>query len=181
MAKLIAKSPAEGLLPLKIGSLTLKEAQPTRLTAVAPWPGKEKAAAAALKKLGLDWPEPARAERNGRSSILWSGRAQAFLVNAAPEGLEPHAALTDISDGWTVLSLDGKGAAEALARLVPVDLSARAFPMGATARTALGHMQALVFRTGTDRFHLSIFRSMTATAIHDIGTAMAALQARSLA
>ena len=181
MAKLIAKSPTEGLLPLRVGTLTLKEAQPTRLTAVAPWPGKDKAVAAVLKKLGLGWPEPARAVRNGRTSILWSGRAQAFLVNAAPDGLEPHAALTDISDGWTVLSLEGKGAAEALARLAPLDLSARAFPVGATARTALGHMQVLIFRTGPDRFHLSFFRSMTRTAVHDIGVAMTSLHARSLA
>lgn len=178
MAKLIAKSACEGLVPLRIGALTLRDAQPARMTAVAPWPGKEKAAGQALKKLGLGWPDPGRAIQNGKSSILWAARGQAFLVNAAPEGLDAAAALTDISDGWTVLTLMGRGAADVLARLVPLDLSRRAFPEGTTARTSLGHMQCLLYCNGPERFHLSVFRSMTRTAVHEVETAMTAIAAR---
>jgi sarcosine oxidase subunit gamma len=181
VAKLIAKSATEGLLPLKIGGLTLADATPARLTAVAHRPGKEKAAAAVLQKLGLGWPAPDRAIQNGKAAILWSSRAQAFLVNAAPEGLEASAALTDISDGWVVLALEGKGAADALARLVPLDLSPAAFPEAATARSGLGHMMLLLHRAGAERFHLYVFRSMAATAIHELEAAMKSLAARAQA
>ena len=178
MASLIAKSASDGLLPLQIGGLTLTDATPARITAIAPYLGKEKAIAAALKKLGLDWPAPNRAASSDKALCLWSGRAQAFLINAAPEGLEPAAALTDISDGWGTLVLEGQMAEAALARLVPLDLGATAFPAGASARTSLGHMQLLLHRSGAQRFTLFVFRSMIKTAVHEIETAMKSLAAR---
>lgn len=178
MAKPIAKSAAEGLLPLTAGALTLSEAQPDRITALQPWPGQEAALGEALKAIGLGWPAADRALGHGKATVLWSGRSQAFLLNAAPDGLAPFAALTDLSDGWAGLSLSGPGAAAALARLVPVDLSPGAFPEGASARTGLGHMMLLLHRTGRDAFALYVFRSMLASAVHEIGLAMKSMAAR---
>lgn len=178
MARLIAKSAGEGLLPVRVGGTKLSGAQPARITSVAPWPGKEKATATALKKLGLDWPAPDRAVLGDKTAILWSGRSQAFLINAAPEGLEAAAALTDQSDGWACLSLDGAEAGEVLARLVPIDLSPATFPEGATARTLLGHMSVLIHRAGPQRFHLYLFRSMVGFAVHELEVVMKAVAAR---
>lgn len=181
MAKLIAKSPTEGLLPVRHGTLTLRDSAMTRLTAVAPYPGRTGQVGAALRKLGLDWPAPDRALSNGRNAVLWSGRDQAFLLNAAPEGIGADmAAITDITDGWAALTVEGRAGAAALARLVPLDLSPRAFPEGATARTGLGHMQVLLHRRAGDKFTLYVFRSMVATAIHEIEGTMKALAARAL-
>lgn len=178
MAKLIAKSAGEGLLPVRVGGTKLSGAQPARITSIAPWPGKEKAVASALKKLGLDWPAPDRAVTGDKTAVLWSGRSQAFLINAAPEGLEAAAALTDQSDGWACLALDGAEAGAVLARLVPIDLSPATFPEGATARTLLGHMSLLIHRPGATLFHLYIFRSMVASAVHEIESVMKAVDAR---
>lgn len=178
MANLIAKSASDGLLPLTIGGLSLTDATPARITAIAPWPGKGKATGAALKKLGLDWPAANRAASSGKTLCVWSGRAQAFLINAAPDGLDRGAALTDISDGWVALALDGVAAGAALARLVPLDLGVSAFPQGASARTSLGHMQVLLHRSGADHFTLFVFRSMIKTAVHEIESAMKAVAAR---
>jgi heterotetrameric sarcosine oxidase gamma subunit len=180
VASLIAKSATEGLLPLTVGTITLADATPDRITAVAPWPGKDKAAGVALSKLGLDWPAPDRAVARGAAACLWSGRSQAFLVNAAPDGLDAAAALTDLSDGWTALKLEGPAAAAVLARLVPLDLSDAAFAPGATARTGLGHMMTLIHRSAPEAFTLYVFRSMTASAVHEIGRAMKAVAARAL-
>ena len=56
MASLIAKAATDGLLPLTIGTQTLSAAPVTTITSISPYPGKEKASSAALKKLGLAWP-----------------------------------------------------------------------------------------------------------------------------
>ncbi len=179
MARLIAKSATLGQLPLTIGALTLTEDSPARLTAIAPWQGKDKGAETALRDMGLAWPAPDRAVAGGEgAAILWSGRGQAFLLNADPEPLAALAALTDVADGWVALTLTGPDAAEALARLIPLDLSPRAFPPGATARTGLGHMMCLLWRTSDQGFRVFVFRSMVTTAVHEIGTAMRSLAAR---
>ena len=181
MASLIAKAATDGLLPLTIGTLTLSAAPVTTITSISPYPGKEKASSAALKKLGLAWPAPDRAITKGDATIIWSGRAQAFLFGATPDGLEASAALVDISDGWVGITLAGPLAHEALARLVPLDLSPAAFPVGATARAGLGHMMGLFHRSAAEAITIHVFRSMVVTAVHEIEGTMKSLAARASA
>ncbi len=181
MAKLITKSATEGLLPLTIGTLTLSDASPKRLTAIAPYPDAEAAVAEVLRAAGLDWPMPNRAAKGAKSVCLWSGRDQAFLTDLSPPaGLAGQAALTDLSDGWVGLKLTGPDAAATLARLIPIDLSPGAFPDGASARTGLGHMSVLLHRSSNRSFMLYLFRSMAASAVHEIEGAMKSLAARAL-
>jgi len=116
VAKLIAKTATEDLLPLTVGGLTVTDATPRRLTALSLWPGADSSADKALKAIGLG--------------------------------------------------------------LVAIDLGPRAFPEGATARTGLGHMMALVHRSSARSFTILVFRSMAASAIHEIEGAMKALAAR---
>lgn len=178
MPSLIEKSPGEGLLPVTAAGVTLTEAPPARITSVAPFAGQEKAVAAALKALGLGWPKPGRALAKEGATILWAGRDQAFLIGAAPDGLPGLAALTDQSDGWARLHLDGPGAEAVLARLVPLDLRPAAFPEGAAARSGLNHMMMVLHRAGPERFEIMVFRSMAASAVHELTRAMQALAAR---
>ncbi|WP_284164211.1 sarcosine oxidase subunit gamma [Frigidibacter sp. SD6-1] len=179
MAKLIAKPAAGELLPLTIGPLTLSDLPQERITAIAPYPGKTDEVSAALDKLGLAFPAPGTSRQAARARILWAGRDLAFLIGAAaPAGLGPLAAQTDQSDGWVGLALSGPGGEAVLARLVPLDLSLAAFPEGATARTGLGHVTILLHRTGAESFALYLFRSMIATAVHELEAVMRALLAR---
>ena len=179
MAKLIAKSATEDLLPISIGTSDLRDATPDRMTAIAPWPGATAAAARVLKAAGLGWPTSDRAVRRAGDVCVWSGRDQAFLLGASPpDGLSAHAALTDISDGWTALCLSGSDAVSVLARLVAIDLSPRGFPHGASARTGLGHMMALIHHGAPGEYLIFVFRSMTAFAVHEIEVAMKAVAAR---
>lgn len=176
MSSLASLSPCAGLLPLRHGALVLSEAVPGRITQIAPLRGHEPDAAAALKAMGLGWPAPGRSHAKGETACLWCGRDQAFLVDADPAPLAGLAAIVDQSDGWAVMRLAGPDADEALARLVPVDLAGLA--RGRVARSLLGHMPALFRRTGTQEIEVWVFRSMAATAVHEIGTAMCALAAR---
>ncbi len=180
MARLIAKSPLEGVLPVETEGAILTEAALGPITSVAPFAGNERKVAAVLKAaLGLTFPGPGRSAEKGEARILWTGRGQAFLIGApAPEGLRGLAALTDQSDGWAALRLDGPLAEAALARLVPLDLRAGAFRKGQTARTILFHMTCTITRLGPSSFEILVMRSMGRTAVHDIAVAMRSVAAQ---
>lgn len=176
MPELIAKSALEGR-SLTLGGVTLAELDVGPITSVAVFPGGAKAVAKGLKGLGLAFPEPNRfAEKKG-ARIVWTGREQAFLTGVKPPAME-GAALTDQSDGWTVLGVSGTGAVDALARLVPMDLRLSAFPVGRALRTQVNHMNAVILRTGDYAFEIMVFRSMARTAWHEIEAAMQSVAAR---
>jgi heterotetrameric sarcosine oxidase gamma subunit len=175
--ELIAKSALEGR-SVTLGGVTLAEIEVGPITSLALFPGGAKAAAKGLKALGVAMPEPnAFAEKKG-VRIVWTGRDQAFLIGVEPPAIE-GAALTDQSDGWTVLSVNGMAGAEVLARLVPIDLRLVAFPVGRAMRTQLNHMNVVILRSGDYAFEIMVFRSMARTAWHEIEAAMQMLAARS--
>ena len=176
MPELIAKSALEGR-SLTVGTVTLAEVDVGRITSVAVFLGGAKAVAKGLKPLGLAMPEPnSFAEKKG-ARIVWTGREQAFLVGVDCPALE-GAAVTDQSDGWTVLSVAGAGVADVLARWVPIDLRLAAFPVGRAVRTQLNHMNVVILRTGDHAVEIMVFRSMARTAWHEVETAMHMVQAR---
>jgi heterotetrameric sarcosine oxidase gamma subunit len=135
--------------------------------------------AKALKSMGLTFPNPnSVSQSKGDGTLIWTGRDQAFLLAADPAPLQGLAALTDQSDGWCGLTVTGAGAADVLARLVPVDLRLTALPVGACIRTGLNHMNVVLWRDGLDAFTLLVFRSMARTAWHEVEEAMRAVCAR---
>ena len=173
---LSATTPCAGMLPLTIGTVTVTEVDPGYLTALAP----AKGLGAALKTAhGLDLPGPGQATGSDTARAIWFGRAHVLLMGPAPDpALADHAALTDISDGWAVVRLDGAGATQVLARLTPIDLRAHVFQPGHTARTELFHMQSSITRLGDEAFLIMVFRSMAQTLVHDLRTAMEGVAAR---
>jgi sarcosine oxidase subunit gamma len=167
VANLIAKTPCDGLLPLRFGNLTLTEALPEAITSVAPFMGQMPKVA---KELGAAFPDPNRTTQSARARIIWTGQGQAMVLGPRTE--VPGAAVTDQSDAWAVLALEGDGVADVLARLCPVDLRDGVFAVGHTARTLLQHMTCSVTRVQENRFEIMVFRSMAKTAVHEIETAM---------
>ncbi|WP_375550657.1 sarcosine oxidase subunit gamma [Rhodophyticola porphyridii] len=180
MARLIAKSAASGLLPIEIGTVTLTEETPAAITALMPFAGKLRALSAALKAAhGVPFPGPNRSSAKGGTRVCWSGLDEAFLIgDPAQADLADHAAVVDQTDAWAVLHLEGKDAAEVLARLTPINLGREHFKRGHAARSLIGHMTALIIRTGAQGFTILIFRSMAATAIHELDVAMRGVAAR---
>lgn len=181
MTDLKASSPCEGLLPVSAGQCTLSEVRPGAITSLAPRKDAEKTASAALKKAhGMAFPGPGRMTGRAGARACWSGRGQALLVGPQPAaGLSRDMALSDQSDAWAVLRLDGADAEAVLARLTPLDLRESRFRRGSAARTELFHMAALITRVGITTFDIMVFRSMAATAVHDVGTAMRSVAAQS--
>jgi heterotetrameric sarcosine oxidase gamma subunit len=179
VARLIAKTPLEGVLPVAAEGAALSETLLDRAVAIAPFRGKERAVSGALKELGLGFPAPGKTSHKGEARIIWWGRGQALLIGAPPPvALDGIAALTEQADGLAALRLEGPCAEAALARLVPLDLRATAFPRGATARTMLYHMTCSVTRVGPQAFEILVMRSMGRTAVHDLTVAMKSVAAQ---
>jgi len=167
VVKLIARTPAQGLLPVTIGALTLSETVPDTITAVMPFAGQGVAVCA---DLGLALPDPNRTTQQGETVILWAGQNMYLVLNGAPESA--HAAISDHSDAWAVFALTGPGGDGVLARLSPIDTRPEHFATGHTARTLLGHMNASVTRLSDECLRIMVYRSMAQTAVHDLTRAM---------
>ena len=179
MTILIEECPLGGL-DLRHGALRLREVQLERVTWIAPYPGEESACGHGLQAaFSLTFPRPGEALENETARILWTGRAQALLIGPAPPAeLTGHAAMVDQTEGWACLSLEGRGAADVLARLTPLELRPSIFGQGRTARSLLGHMTAQVTPV-EDGFEILVMRSMAATAAHEIEEAIRSVSARS--
>lgn len=158
-------------LPVSAAGCVLDLVEAGPIFGIAPFPGQ---VAAVSKALGVAFPAP------GRSSgpMIWAGREMAFYRGPFPEGLDGLAAVTEQSDGWAVLSLQGVQGPAVLARLVPVDLREGALPVGYAARSLLGQMPALFFRPGADVLEVFVMRSMVGTAVQEIAQTMRAVAAR---
>lgn len=165
MASLIARSPAEGLLPVSVGACTLSEEWPDAITALS-----------ALDATA-DLPGPGEVRRGEDGETLWSGHRQALHIGPVPA---PATGIVqaDQTDGWCIMVLEGADAAAVLARLTPLDTNPAMFRSGRTARSLLGHMNALFHRLGPDRFRILVFRSMAGSAVHDLTRAMRGVAAR---
>lgn len=183
MLDLAPRSAVAGLgLPLQIGLAELYDMGPRDMVSIAPFRGGEAAVAEALRAaLGEGLPPVGRCVGlGGGGRIFWSGIGQWHL--AVPQargmisGLDGIAAVTEQGDGWCGLTLTGAAAAEALARLVPLDLHRQAFAPGQVARTLLGHMSCVLIATETG-FDILTIRSVAGTAVHEITVAMRAVAA----
>lgn len=176
MPELIAK-PAIEKAPVTMAGVTLATVDPGTITAIALFPGGEKAVAKGLKTLGLAFPAPGKFVAKGTARLIWTGRDQAFLIGTAAPALE-GAAVTDQSDGWAGFSVSGPGAEAALARLIALDLRASSFPVGSATRAGLNHMSMVLLRSGPEVFEIYTFRSMARTAWHEMAEVLDQLAAR---
>lgn len=180
MADLTPKTPLDSFAPMTIGSVEMSELRVGPITSISPYKGQGKALSAALKTAhGMVMPAPNRMTGRAGARAIWFGREQMILVGVnADAGLSEAAALTDQTDGWTVVQLQGAGVTDVLARLTPLDLRGSVFKRGHTARSDLMHMAASITRTGDDAFMVMVFRSMAGTLLHDLRRAMEGVAAR---
>lgn len=178
MAKLIARSPFEGHLPITHGSVTAEEVQFDAITSVAPFNGQAEAVSKALDAaIGCALPAVGRFAEADGVHVAWSGLGQWFVLGKAPGPIN-GAAITDQTDAWGAVAISGDGARDVLERLVPIDIRPNVFEVGYAARTLLGHMNCLLMRVDADRYIALVFRSMAASAAHDIERAMRMVAAR---
>jgi sarcosine oxidase subunit gamma len=140
-----------------------------RLASVAPFVGQEGVVSQAL---GTDL--PACNHRNGR--VTWFGHGVWMVTGDV--SLDGLAAVTDQTDAWAIMRIDGQGVEDVLARLVPVDLRPSKFKESHVAKTMLGHMSVTITRIGPQVFEVMVMRSMAQTLTHELSVAMRGVAAR---
>ncbi|MFY0692037.1 MAG: sarcosine oxidase subunit gamma [Paracoccaceae bacterium] len=174
MIELSAKTPCAGLLPFETGSMSLRELDPVPITSIMPLEGQQEATSAALKEaLGVALPEVGGSLKSGSAEVLWTGQNQFFLFGA--EAPDMAAGVTDQSDSWTRVSLEGGRGAQVLARLCPVDCEA--LEAGDVIRSQIGHMSAIVI-CRAEGFELMVFRAFASTLVHELEVVMNSIAAQ---
>lgn len=129
------------------------------------------AVAALGEAFGVALPvEACRASSNGSRAALWLGPDEWLLI--APDGEMPvlgvwltdalggePASIVDVSDRNVGIAVSGPKAAEAINGFNPLDLDAKAFPVGTCTRTVFGKAEIALWRTGKDVFRIEVWRS----------------------
>jgi heterotetrameric sarcosine oxidase gamma subunit len=94
------------------------------------------------------------------------------------EALSAVAAVADQSSGYAVLRLTGPKVRDALAKMLPIDLHARNFRVGAVAATIAAHVGTTLWRLedandGSPVFEIAIYRSFAGSFWHGLAESAA--------
>jgi len=141
---------------------------------VVPFKAQHASVSAALQKLiGVGLPANGRLSAGKAAEVFWTGQGQYFVRGENLPKLA--AAVSDQSDGWACVSIEGKDVIDVLARLCPLNL--RAMNEGDVARSLIGHMSAIIImRSGG--VEVMVFRSMAETLVHEVGRIMRSVAAQ---
>ncbi|MBB4302408.1 sarcosine oxidase subunit gamma [Rhodobium orientis] len=162
--------------------LRLTEVTDLAIVSLAPPLGQEAALAAAFKDAyGADWPAPGETttSANGDTRFLGIAGDQIFALFPRPAGLASRAVaeklgdaayLTEQSDNWVLLRLDGPPTLAVLERMIPLDLAQ--FHVGTVARTLMEHLGVSLLREAPDRFLLMSASSSASSFLHALETAI---------
>jgi len=177
--KLLPKSAAAGLTPIKISNTKIIELDNLTLTSISSYKGKSKKLSEHLKKFhGMALPDNGRATGREGARALWFGRQTLLVGPKCDEKLTKFAMLTDQSDAWVVLRISGDLVEDVLMRLSPVDVRFKRFKTGVVVRTGLQHVNVTLHRIGANTIDVYGFRSMAKTLCHDLTQALTTVAAR---
>ncbi|TRL39674.1 sarcosine oxidase subunit gamma [Rhizobium straminoryzae] len=147
-------------------AVQLQPARPAARISLRARPDAVEALSAAL---GLSLPTaPKTSATGGGRTALWLGPDEWLVIDEGDSGLMQATAAsgavhsaTDVSHRNTAILVSGPGASQALNAGCPLDLSLKAFPVGACARTLFGKIEVVLLRTGPDAFRLECWRSFS--------------------
>ena len=178
---------AVGGCRIEVEGFTFDEAPARSLVSLARRRGDAGAALDANVKaaLGADLPGPGRFTTANGVTIMFAQPGQ-WLIAAERDGLEAEVkaaaagagTVTDQSDSFTELTVDGLLATEVLSRLSSLDYAT--FEVGAVARTPMQQIAVTIARTGAESWRLNTSRSTARDFAHDVQTAVEAITARAL-
>ena len=178
MVELAEKRPFPEELLVQSQACTLRDDQPEQITWIAPERGAERAVSDALRQhFGAAFPAPGRSTAKAGMRLVWFAPGEALLLGPPAPRLR-GAYLADQGSAWAGLRLEGAGAPDVLARLVPLDLRFGRFGRGHAARSLLGQVPLVVWRAGSQALGLLVPRSMAGFAADEIKRVMRLVAAR---
>ena len=179
MIKLLPKSAADGLTPIKVSNTEIIEIDTLTLTSISVNKGKLNKLSEQLRKShGMALPNKGRATGRDGARALWFGQHTLLVGPKSDEKLTKFAILTDQSDAWVVLRLSGDLVEDILMRLSPVDVRLKTFKSGDVVRTGLLHVNVALHRIGPNTVDVYGFRSMAKTLCHELAQALSTVGAR---
>lgn len=182
---LAAISPLSGYVSSHDGT-NLAEVTGMALFSLAVSQGNDAAFSRAVKKAWkIEVPTPGMSTTAGDIRLIWTAPGQYHLLMQEPPGnpsgdpLAPvtkavsgTAWLTDQSDSYCLLRLEGPRAREALERICPLDLYPGNFAVDAASRTAMEHLGVLLIREQMDQYLLMSARSSALSFLHAVETSL---------
>ena len=180
MPELTATTPLNGY-EKSFGETTLAEPQGLALVSLACPLNGDEALGAALTGMDLTRPAAGNSTIYGDTRLIWTAPDQMLLVfaHSTPDAVAAVAArtgdtayLTDQTDNWCALSLEGPLARMALERICPLDLHNDSFAVDSAARTVMEHLGVLIVRTGADAFLLLSASSSAGSFLHAVETSL---------
>ncbi|MCJ8521331.1 sarcosine oxidase subunit gamma [Pseudorhizobium tarimense] len=121
--------------------------------------------------LELELPtKPKTSATNNMRTALWLGPDEWLVIGdgEGESGLMAACAASgvlcsavDVSHRNTAIWVEGAGAAAAINAGCPLDLSLKAFPVGACTRTIFGKVEIVLLRTGEESFRVEVWRSFS--------------------
>ncbi len=165
VVRLVVTDPFAGRLPIEGADGLVEAVDPGPMTLVIAKRGSTP------KVAGLAFPEPGTVKSSGNKRLVWMGPGQALLCGV-PAPAAKSLVCVDHSDAWAIARISGIRSVTILARLVPVDLRVERLPVGATARTLVGHMTGSVSRVAENMLEVMVMRSMAGTLVQDLVRAM---------
>ena len=139
------------------------------------------------ERCGMDL--PAGPKLSAASGVVFAGTGPGAWLAMAERGgnafaaklmsdLHGVASVSDQSDGYVLIRLTGARVRDALSKLVPIDLHARAFKTGDVASTVASHIGVTLWRPADEPdaghlFEIAMFRSLARSFWHALADAAA--------
>ena len=147
--------------------IAITEVPPRSIAGIAAFRDRAGLLAAMRSELSAEMPETSRFVQAGEVDVacIAPGRyvASAARDTELPARLAKRliglAAVTDQSDMWTIFTVSGARVHDALAKIVPVDITDNQFGIGRMALTRAGHLDVRLWRTGQQEFEIATTRS----------------------
>ena len=177
-----ASSPLKGYAR-DFDGVSLSEVTGQALVAIATPLGDDKAVNAALKAAyGVEAPASGQSVPGKKDTRLIStapDQCMALFPHAGADGeavvdkaLKGAAYVTEQTDAWVILKIEGPRVRAALARFCPLDLHPDVFAVDQAARTVTEHMSAVILRTGADEYLLLSASSSAGSFLHGVETSI---------
>lgn len=153
----------------------------TVASVACPLGGRAELEGAVMRSWSAELPDPGRstASADGDVKILGLSPDQFFVISTAatmPTGnlvsgaLAGNGYVSDQSDNWVALRLEGPLVLPALERICPLDLDPAVFAVGSVARTVMEHIGSIIHREGPERFLLLSASSFAHSFLHAVAT-----------
>ncbi len=112
----------------------------------------------AVAKIGDGKPHAVRAYGPGQWFLVGDAPLSSSEIFAKASQLDGAGSVADQSHGRVRIEIAGTAVETVLAKGTAVDLALSQYPVGRSAMTLIGHISALITRTGPDSFELMVLR-----------------------